>query len=68
MVNIGFGVGSMVGIALAVAGAGLYFLRSMRPGLARDQDIFFAAIALLCGGILFFQGWRLDPKIGRAHV
>ncbi len=22
---------------------------------------FFAAIGLLCGGILFFQGWRLDP-------
>jgi hypothetical protein len=29
--------------------------------LARDYDVFFAAIGLLCGGILFFQGWRLDP-------
>lgn len=22
---------------------------------------FFSCIGLLCGGILFFQGWRLDP-------
>ncbi len=51
----------MVGIALAIAGAALYFLRSVRPGLARDHDIFFAAVSLLCGGILFFQGWRQDP-------
>jgi hypothetical protein len=33
----------------------------MRPNLARDHDIFFAAVALLCGGILVFQSWRLDP-------
>jgi len=46
---------------LAVGGGGLYFLRSFKPALARDYDVFFAAIGLLCGGILFFQGWRLDP-------
>jgi hypothetical protein len=46
---------------LAVCGGGLYFLRSFKPALARDYDVFFAAIGLLCGGILFFQGWRLDP-------
>ena len=34
---------------------------SFKPALARDYDVFFAAIGLLCGGILFFQGWRLDP-------
>ncbi len=50
-----------MGIVLAVCGAGLYFLRSFKPALARDYDVFFAAIGLLCGGILFFQGWRLDP-------
>lgn len=61
MVNVGLSWSSIVGIALAVSGAGLYFLRSVRPGLARDHDIFFAAVALLCGGILFFQGWRQDP-------
>jgi hypothetical protein len=50
-----------VGIVLAVGGALLYFMRSFKPALARDYDVFFAAIGLLCGGILFFQGWRLDP-------
>ena len=44
-----------------MCGGGLYFLRSFKPALARDYDVFFAAIGLLCGGILFFQGWRLDP-------
>jgi hypothetical protein len=33
----------------------------VRPELSRDQDIFFAAVGLLCGFILIFQGWRLDP-------
>lgn len=60
-VNFGGGSASILGIVLAVAGAGLYFLRSVRPELARDHDIFFAAVGLLCGFILIFQGWRLDP-------
>ena len=61
IVNVGFGPAGILGLLIAGAGAGLYFMRSMRPELARDHDIFFAAIGLLCGGILFFQGWRLDP-------
>lgn len=61
MVNFALNPGSFLGIVLAVAGAALYLLRSQRPALARDHDIFFAAISLLSGGILFFQGWRLDP-------
>jgi hypothetical protein len=61
MVNFGLNSASILGIFLAVAGAGLYFMRSIRPELARDQDIFFAAVGLLCGFILLFQGWRLDP-------
>ncbi|GAB4379327.1 MAG: Ycf66 family protein [Elainellaceae cyanobacterium] len=68
MVNIGFGWPSILGIVLALGGAGLYALRSMRPALARDQDIVFAAISLLCGGILFFQGWRLDPILQFAQT
>lgn len=59
--NLGTNSASLLGIFLAVAGAGLYFMRSIRPELARDQDIFFAAVGLLCGGILLTQGWRLDP-------
>ena len=61
MVNASLNWASIVGIVLAVCGGGLYFLRSFKPSLPRDYDVFLAAIGLLCGGILFFQGWRLDP-------
>ncbi|MEB3227952.1 MAG: Ycf66 family protein [Synechocystis sp.] len=61
MVNFGLNSASILGLFLAVAGAGLYFLRSVRPEVSRDYDIFFSAVGLLCGLILLFQGWRLDP-------
>jgi Ycf66 protein N-terminus len=61
MVNFGLTTASFLGIILALAGAGLYFLRSVRPELSRDQDIAFTAIGIICGFILIFQGWRLDP-------
>jgi hypothetical protein len=61
MVNFGLNAAAILGLFLAVAGAGLFFLRSIRPELARDYDIFFAAVGLLCGFILLFNGWRLDP-------
>jgi len=61
MVNFGLNPASLLGIFLVVAGAGLYFLRSIRPELSREHDIFFSFIGLVCGGILVFQGWRLDP-------
>ncbi|MGB3533401.1 MAG: Ycf66 family protein [Microcoleaceae cyanobacterium] len=61
MVNLGLNFSSLLGIILILSGVGLYFLRTWKPKLARDHDIFFAAIGLLCGFILLFQGWRLDP-------
>ena len=61
MVNASLNWASIVGIVLAVGGALHYYMRSFKPALARDYDVFFAAVGLLCGGILFFQGWRLDP-------
>lgn len=61
MVNFGLNPASLLGILLAIAGAGLYVLRSVRPELSRDQDIAFTAIGIICGFILIFQGWRLDP-------
>ncbi len=59
--NLGANSASLLGIFLAVAGVGLYFMRSVRPELSRDHDIFFSAVGLLCGLILLTQGWRLDP-------
>ncbi|MGY6529448.1 MAG: Ycf66 family protein [Cyanobacterium sp.] len=61
MVNFGLNSASILGIFLAVAGGGLYLMRSLRPEISRDHDIFFAAVGLLCGGILLWHGWRLDP-------
>jgi hypothetical protein len=61
LVNASLNWASIVGIVLAVGGALLFFLRNFKPAIARDTDVFFAAVGLLCGGILFFQGWRLDP-------
>ncbi|MEO0407671.1 MAG: Ycf66 family protein, partial [Cyanobacteria bacterium P01_A01_bin.135] len=61
MINIGGGPAFILGVAMVLAGVALYALRSMRPELSRDHDIFFAAIALTTGAILMWQGWRLDP-------
>jgi hypothetical protein len=38
---------ALSGIVLAVGGALLYFMRTFKPALARDYDVFFAAIGLL---------------------
>ncbi len=61
MVNFSFNMASMTGIVMAVAGVALYAVRSFRPELSRDHDIFFSAVCLLCGLILVFYGWRFDP-------
>ena len=61
MINIEFGPSTILGIFIVFGGVILYFLRSLKPTLARDSDIFFSSLALLSGGILIFQGWRLDP-------
>ncbi|HEY9849495.1 MAG TPA: Ycf66 family protein [Leptolyngbyaceae cyanobacterium] len=61
MINVNFNLASMSGIVLAVAGTALYAMRSWRPELSRDHDIFFSAVSLLCGGILLVYGWRFDP-------
>ncbi|MEB3359960.1 MAG: Ycf66 family protein [Synechococcales bacterium] len=63
MINFGSNPAFILGIALALCGVALYAMRSYRPELSRDHDIFFAAIALITGLILMFQGWRLDPLL-----
>nr|YP_010892605.1 hypothetical chloroplast RF66 [Pleurozia subinflata]URH13422.1 hypothetical chloroplast RF66 [Pleurozia subinflata] len=52
---------TVIGVALVSAGILLYALRIREPNVSRYYDFFFSSIGLLCGGILFFQGWRLDP-------
>lgn len=61
MIHIEFGPSTIVGIGLTIIGILLYTLRTKEPNVSRDYDLFFSSIGLLCGGILIFQGWRLDP-------
>jgi hypothetical protein len=73
MVNIGLNLGSLLGL-LQVLGSLAYFVVSIGQITAavrsrRDTDIalrifqfiFAPVMLLLSGGILFLQGWRLDP-------
>lgn len=56
IVNVGFGPAGILGVFLAVAGAALYFLRSMRPELARDHDIFLRQWGCSAAGFFSFRG------------
>ena len=61
MINIGFGPNILLGFILGIGVLLVYFLRIIRPEIARDEDIFFATIGLVYSGILVIHGWRLDP-------
>ncbi|CAM6006700.1 unnamed protein product (chloroplast) [Sphagnum balticum] len=71
MIHIELGPSTIVGLGLIVVGLLLYALRIREPNVSRVAyrrinlsqyyDFFFSSIGLLCGGILIFQGWRLDP-------
>nr|YP_010901626.1 hypothetical protein RCW09_pgp081 [Barbella flagellifera]WIL07845.1 hypothetical protein [Barbella flagellifera] len=61
MIHIELGPSTIVGIGLIMVGIPLYALRIRELNVSRDYDSFFSSIGSLCGGILIFQGWRLDP-------
>ena len=61
LINLDFGPAAILGSSVMVSAVALYQVRASRPEVSRDQDVFFSSIGLLCGGILVFQGWRLDP-------
>ena len=61
MINIGFSPNIFLGLILGFGVILLYFLRVVKPEVARDEDIFFATIGLLYCCILIVHGWRLDP-------
>lgn len=63
LVNVDFGPGTVLGLLLIGSGVALYQVRTVRPEVSRDYDVFFSSLGLLCGGILVFQGWRLDPLL-----
>ena len=61
MINISFGPNILLGIIVSIGVVILYFLRNIKPEVARDEDIFFATIGFLYSCILMVHGWRLDP-------
>ncbi|NJK35115.1 MAG: hypothetical protein HC919_09255 [Oscillatoriales cyanobacterium SM2_2_1] len=69
MINIG---GNPFMILLAITavlgGIGLYFVRNLRPELARDHDIFFSAIAVVYGIILLAFNFRMEITTQLAQV
>lgn len=56
MVNFGFNSASVLGIVLALAGAGLYLMRSVRPEVSRDHDIFLPQSAYFAVLSYSFKG------------
>jgi uncharacterized membrane protein len=61
MINVVFEPNILLAILISIIMGLLYFLRVVKPQIARDQDIFFATIGLLYSSILIIHGWRLDP-------
>jgi len=61
MINFSFSPNIFLGIIVSFGVLTLYFIRTVKPEVARDEDIFFATIGLLYSCILIIHGWRLDP-------
>lgn len=61
MINFSFSPNVFLGLLVSMGVLLLYFLRNVKPDVARDEDIFFATIGLLYSCILMVHGWRLDP-------
>ncbi len=57
MFNASLNWASIVGIALILAG----FVPFFKKSISTKYDPFLVPIFWVCGLILFYQGWRLDP-------
>ena len=61
MINFNFSPNLFLGIIGSLGVLLFYFLRVIKPELARDEDIFFVTVGFLYSCILMVHGWRLDP-------
>ena len=61
MINVSLSPNIFLGIIVSIGVLILFFLRNVKPEVARDEDIFFATIGFLYSCILIVHGWRLDP-------
>lgn len=63
MINIDLSPASILGASLVLAGVVLYQIRASKPAISKDYDVVVSSVSVLVGGILIFQGWRLDPLL-----
>lgn len=63
MVNVDVSPSVILGVGLIGAGVSLWQIRRVKPWISKDYDVVVSCISLLVGGILIFQGWRLDPLL-----
>ena len=68
MVNIGFSPAFVLGGLTIFSGLVLYQLQRFQPKLGRSNDVVVASMLVVGGGILLFQGWRLDPVLFLGQV
>ena len=62
MINAPLNLAGLLGIAVCIAGFVPFFKKS-----TPKSDLFLVPVFWLCGSILFFQGWRLDPILQFAN-
>ncbi|KAL6778647.1 hypothetical protein ACKKBF_B15585 [Auxenochlorella protothecoides x Auxenochlorella symbiontica] len=63
MVNVDVSPAVILGVGLIGSGLTLWQIRQAKPWISKDYDVVISCVALLVGGILIFQGWRLDPLL-----
>lgn len=63
MVNVDVSPSVILGVGLIGSGVSLWQIRQSKPWISKDYDVVISCISLLVGGILIFQGWRLDPLL-----
>ena len=61
MINFSFGPNIFLGIIVSFGVLILYFLRNVKPDVAKKISSSLATIGLLYSCILMVHGWRLDP-------
>lgn len=61
MIHMELAPSTLLGLSLTIAGILLYLIRIKNKQISKDYDLLFSSVGCLCGGILMFQGWRLDP-------
>ena len=68
MINFSFSPNIFLGIFGSLSMLLLYFVRIIKPEVARNEDVFFVTIGLLYSCILMVHGWRLDPILFFSQV